>query len=75
MRALNLITLILVIVGAINWGLIGAFEFNLVTALFGVDSTLTRLVYILVGLSGIYQLIPLSRALASSDRAATTATR
>lgn len=75
MRALNLITLILVIVGAINWGLIGAFEFNLVTALFGVDSTLTRLVYILVGLSGIYQLIPLSRTLASSDRAATTATR
>ncbi len=49
------ITLILVIVGGINWGLVGLFQFNLVTAIFG-PSLLERVVYILVGVSAIYQL-------------------
>jgi uncharacterized protein len=47
------IALILAIVGAINWGLVGAFDFNLVAALFGADSVVTNAVYILVGLSGV----------------------
>ncbi len=62
MKSLNLITLILTIIGAINWGLVGAFNFNLVAALFGVDSGLSNLVYILVGISGLYQLYPFTRA-------------
>jgi uncharacterized protein len=62
MRALNLITLFLVIIGAINWGLVGAFDFNLVSALFGADSAVSNIVYLLVGLSGIYQLIPFIQA-------------
>lgn len=59
MRALNVITLVLLIVGGLNWGLVGLFDFNLVSALFGEMSTLSRIVYGLVGLSAIYQIIPL----------------
>ena len=60
-KALNLITLVLVIVGGLNWGLVGAFDFNLVAALFGDGSALSRIVYILVGLSALWQLVPLFR--------------
>ena len=52
MKAVTIVALILVIVGALNWGLVGAFKFNLVQALFG-DSILAALVYILVGISGV----------------------
>ena len=51
---LEWIALILVIIGGINWGLIGLFNFNLVDFLFGTMSTLSRIVYSLVGLSAIY---------------------
>jgi hypothetical protein len=60
-KALNLITLVLVIVGGFNWGLVGAFDFNLVATLFGEGSALSRIVYILVGLSALWQLVPLFR--------------
>ena len=59
MRALNILTLVLLIVGGLNWLLVGAFGFDLVAALFGEMSPLSRIVYVLVGLSAIYQLIPL----------------
>ena len=49
-------TLTLIIIGAINWGLIGFFNFNLVAILFGQFTWLTRIVYSLVGLSGLYQI-------------------
>jgi uncharacterized membrane protein YuzA (DUF378 family) len=62
MKALNLLTLILTIVGGINWGLVGLADFDLVAALFGPESGLTRTVYALVGLSALYQLIPLAKA-------------
>ncbi|MGY3266242.1 MULTISPECIES: DUF378 domain-containing protein [unclassified Lysobacter] len=62
MKALNLITLVLVIVGGINWGLVGLFQFDLVATLFGgQDAPLARVVYVLVGLSALWQLIPLFR--------------
>ncbi len=51
---LTLTALILAIIGALNWGLVGLFDFNLVDELFGEDSFLTNLIYILVGLSGLY---------------------
>ncbi|MCF6276592.1 MAG: DUF378 domain-containing protein [Candidatus Magasanikbacteria bacterium] len=44
----------LVIIGALNWGLIGFFDFNLISYLFGEFSYLTRFLYILYGLSGLY---------------------
>jgi uncharacterized membrane protein YuzA (DUF378 family) len=51
------LTLILVIIGAINWGLVGLFNYNVVDAIFGAGSTAARVVYTLVGLSGIYLAI------------------
>jgi uncharacterized membrane protein YuzA (DUF378 family) len=54
MKALHMVAFALVIVGALNWGLVGLLQFNLVETLLGVGSTLTMLVYILVGASAIY---------------------
>ena len=62
MKTINLITLILTIVGGINWGLVGLADFDLVAALFGPESGMSRTVYVLVGLSALYQLVPLSKA-------------
>lgn len=62
MKSINLITLILTIVGGINWGLVGVADFNLVAALFGEGSALSRIVYALVGISALYQIVPLMRA-------------
>ena len=56
MKIIDTIALILVIIGAINWGLIGAFNFNLVDTLFGEMSTISRIVYILVGISGLWAI-------------------
>ena len=71
MKPLNLITLILVIVGGINWGLVGFAQFDLVAALFGGQTAgLARIVYILVGLSALWQLVPLSRAFSTDEVAA-----
>ncbi len=57
MKALDYTALTLVIIGAINWGLIGFFQFDLVAALFGgMDSWISRIIYALVGISGIYTL-------------------
>lgn len=56
MKVLNIIALALVIIGAINWLLIGLFEFNLVDSLFGSLSVFTRIIYTLVGLSGIWSI-------------------
>lgn len=57
MRVIKLIALFLTIIGALNWGLIGLFDFNLVELIFGNSgSVLTRIVYILVGISGIIDL-------------------
>lgn len=53
--ALDIIALILVIIGGLNWGLVGAFNFDLVEAILG-DGALGKLVYILVGLSAIYSI-------------------
>ena len=57
MKALDAITFALIVVGALNWGLVGFFGFDLVAAIFGSTSTLSRVVYALVGLSAIYQVV------------------
>ena len=72
MRTLNILTLVLLIVGGINWGLIGLFDFNLVAAIFGAGTVITRLVYIIVGACALYQLIPLMRSLDNSSTTTTT---
>ncbi|MGL5085192.1 MAG: DUF378 domain-containing protein [Clostridium sp.] len=56
MKILDSVALILVIIGAVNWGLIGFFQFNLVTTLFGDMTSVSRIVYALVGIAGLYSL-------------------
>lgn len=56
MSTIQRLALILTIIGAINWGLIGFFDFNLVASLFGDDTALTRIIYSLVGLAGLINL-------------------
>ncbi len=54
MKIIDTIALILIIIGAINWGLIGFFNFNLVSAIFGEMSIVSRVIYALVGISGLW---------------------
>jgi len=56
MKIVDTVALILVIIGALNWGLIGLFNFNLVDTIFGAMSILSRIIYILVGISGIWAI-------------------
>ena len=52
----DLIALILVIVGGLNWGLVGLFNFDLVATIFGTGSMLSKIVYIVVGLASLYMI-------------------
>ena len=56
MHTLQRICLVLTIIGALNWGLIGLFDFNLVATIFGDNTTLTRIVYSLVGIAGLINI-------------------
>lgn len=56
MENLQKITLAVTIIGALNWGLIGLFDFNLVEFIFGANSLLSKIVYILVGICGIINI-------------------
>lgn len=56
LNALDWIALVLMIVGAINWGLVGAVNFDLVAFLFGPMSAVSRVIYVLVGIGGLYGL-------------------
>jgi len=69
MRVLNTVTLVLLIIGGLNWGLVGLLNFDLVAAIFGEMSPLSRIVYSLVGLSALWQLIPLFRGDEARGRA------
>ncbi|HVO76021.1 MAG TPA: DUF378 domain-containing protein [Ignavibacteriaceae bacterium] len=67
MKNLNLISQILIIVGGLNWGLVGAFGFDLVAAIFGEMTAISRIVYILVGISAVYQVARLGLYLNSAE--------
>lgn len=56
MQTLQKVCLVLTIIGAINWGLVGLFDFNLVSTLFGVENVITRIIYVLVGIAGIINI-------------------
>ncbi len=56
METLQKMSLVFTIIGALNWGLIGAFNFNLVTTLFG-ETMLTNLIYIIVGICGLINIM------------------
>ncbi|WP_178041029.1 DUF378 domain-containing protein [Frisingicoccus sp.] len=54
---LDVVSLILIIIGAVNWGLIGFFNLDVVSAIFGNMSMITRIIFAVVGIAGIYSLV------------------
>ena len=56
MQILQKIALVFTIIGAINWGLIGIFDFNLVSSIFGDGSALSRIIYAIVGICGLINI-------------------
>lgn len=71
MKPLDLAALVLVIVGAINWGLVGLFEFDLVATItgdeFGETNALSRIIYVLVALAGLWTLSILARIASNEE--------
>ena len=59
MKSIDVLAAVLLVVGGLNWGLVGVAEFDLVAAIFGAGSVLAKIVYTLVGISAIYQAISL----------------
>jgi hypothetical protein len=74
MNALDWLSLALVIIGGLNWGLVGALRFDLVAAIFGEMTTISRIIYVLVGLAALYMLYFATRV-GSDTRADETTTR
>ena len=56
MEILQKVCLVITIIGAIVWGLIGLFDFNVITYLFGTDSTIPRIIYTIVGITGLINI-------------------
>jgi len=56
LKAINCLALTLVIIGALNWLLVGLFKFNLVDSIFGSLSILARIVYVIVGIAGLWSI-------------------
>lgn len=56
MSGMDWVVWILLFVGGLNWGLVGAFDFNLVDSIFGADSSIGMIIYILVGLAAVWSL-------------------
>lgn len=67
-NALDILTYILVVVGGLNWGLVGFFDYNLVDEIFGVDSGASRVIYALVGLAALYMLLTVSKMKGSAKK-------
>ena len=57
MKKFDIVVWILLIIGGLNWGLVGLFDFNLVSFVFGQMTVLTRVVYTLVGLAALYDVL------------------
>jgi uncharacterized membrane protein YuzA (DUF378 family) len=57
MKTFELVAMILLLIGGINWGLVGAFNYNVITTLLGDGSTMTRAVYAIVGLCALYEAV------------------
>ena len=57
LNTIGWVSLILVLIGAINWGLVGILQFNLVSALFGEMSGLSRIIYAPVGIAAVYMVV------------------
>jgi uncharacterized protein len=67
MRIVDIIAVVLLIIGGLNWGLVGLFDFNLVTVVFGTLPVLVKLIYILVGVAALYQIFRFNEILHHSN--------
>ena len=61
LSGLNWIAIILLIIGGLNWGLVGLFDFDLLAILFGENMAFTRVLYALIGLAGVYAIFILNK--------------
>ena len=57
MKALGLVASILLVIGGLNWGLVGLFNVDVVASIFGAGSFLSRLIYVVVGLAAVYMIL------------------
>lgn len=69
MKAVYTVALLLVIIGGLNWGLVGFFDYNLVDSLFGKGSVLARVVYDVVGLAALWVLVDWVMGLSKKEEA------
>lgn len=60
MKVLDIIVTLLLVIGAINLGVVGLFGFNVVSTLFGEATALTRVIYTIIGVGGVYEALSLS---------------
>lgn len=67
MKVIKIIAFVLTVIGALNWGLVGVLKFDLVAAVFGELSMISRIVYSLVGLSGVITLLTVYSNLIDED--------
>ncbi|NBI05310.1 DUF378 domain-containing protein [Senegalia massiliensis] len=57
MKIINLLSVLLILIGALNWGLVGIIKLNIVEALFKKDSIISRIIYSLIGIAGLYTIL------------------
>ena len=68
MKAVEIIALILNIIGGINWGLVGLFDYNLVDSLFGEGSVIAKVIYVLVGISALFAITTVVKLAKKTDQ-------
>ena len=66
LNALDWVAMLLLMIGGLNWGLVGLFNVDIVAALFGTQSSLSRIVYVVVGLSALYSIYTSSKVASST---------
>jgi|GEM_PF-519646 len=70
MNALDKLATLLLIIGGFNWGLVGWLKYNLVDKIFGVESTMSRIIYAVVGLASLYCIFTMVKMMSSSAKKA-----
>ncbi len=63
------IAYVLLVIGGLNWGLVGLFKYNLVDKIFGVESAISRIIYVLVGIAALYGVFAIISMLAKGKEA------
>lgn len=70
MKGAHIVSFILLIVGGLNWGLVGIANYNLVDSIFGSGSGIAKLIYILVGLAAVFDIVTHKKACKMCDKGA-----